>query len=106
MRSKRLLCALLALIFCLSSLLCACEKDGGDPTAPAVTQSPTEPSSDAPTDPPTQPSDPATDPVTDPATDPPLLVTMKLSVYDFGTGGARTDAGKAEVSHEDAKEGE
>ncbi|MBP5209896.1 MAG: CotH kinase family protein, partial [Clostridia bacterium] len=70
MRSKRLLCALLALIFCLSSLLCACEKDGGDPTAPAVTQSPTEPSSDAPTDPPTQPSDPATDPVTDPATDP------------------------------------
>ncbi len=44
--------------------------------------------------------------VTDPATDPPLLVTMKLSVYDFGTGGVRADAGKAEASHEDAKEGE
>lgn len=34
--------------------------------------------------------------VTNPETDSPILVRMKLSVYDFGTGGARADADKAE----------
>ena len=34
--------------------------------------------------------------VANPETDTPILVRMKLSVYDFGTGGARADADKAE----------
>ena len=34
--------------------------------------------------------------VTNPETDSPILVRMKLSVYDFGTGGSRADAEKAE----------
>ena len=34
--------------------------------------------------------------VTNPETDSPILVRMKLSVYDFGTGGSRADADKAE----------
>ena len=33
--------------------------------------------------------------VTNPETTP-ILVRMKLSVYDFGTGGSRADADKAE----------
>ena len=36
--------------------------------------------------------------VTNPETDSPILVRMKLSVYDFGTGGSRADAEKAEVA--------
>ena len=45
--------------------------------------------------------------VTDPKTDLPMLVHMKLSVYDFGTGGALADADKAEGTREPAKkEGE
>ena len=34
--------------------------------------------------------------VTNPATDLPILVHMKLAVYDFGKGGARADAGPTE----------
>ena len=34
--------------------------------------------------------------VTNPETDSPILVRMKLSVYDFGKGGARADADEAD----------
>ena len=38
--------------------------------------------------------------VTNPETDLPILVRMKLSVYDFGTGGSRVDADKADKAED------